>query len=137
MSAFADTSGFFAYISRGDQFHPQARESFVFALTRREALITTNYVILETLALVQHRLGMSAVRDFNDDLIPQISIRYVGEELHKQAMEALLTADRRELSLVDCASFAVMRRLGLKRAIAFDAHFSEQGFHLYHEHLSD
>ena len=131
MSVFADTSGFYAYISRGDQFHPQARECFVYALTRREGLITTNYVIVETVALVQHRLGMNAVRDLCDDLIPRVSVRYIGEDLHQQAVEALLTADRRELSLVDCTSFAMMRRLGLDHAIAFDGHFSEQGFQLY------
>ncbi|MDP2857839.1 MAG: VapC toxin family PIN domain ribonuclease, partial [Bacillota bacterium] len=41
---------------------------------------------------------------------------------------ALLTAGRRNLSLVDCVSFDVMRRLGMEKAFAFDAHFAEQGF---------
>jgi len=40
----------------------------------------------------------------------------------------LLTAGRRELSLVDCVSFACMRRQGLTRAFHFDRHFREQGF---------
>jgi predicted nucleic acid-binding protein len=43
-------------------------------------------------------------------------------------MAALLTAGRRELSLVDCVSFACMRRLGITRALHFDRHFKEQGF---------
>jgi len=41
---------------------------------------------------------------------------------------AWLAAARRQLSLVDCASFVVMRAHGLTRAFGFDAHFAEQGF---------
>jgi predicted nucleic acid-binding protein len=41
---------------------------------------------------------------------------------------ALLTANRRQLSLVDCVSFEMMRRLGIKTAFTYDRHFSEQGF---------
>jgi predicted nucleic acid-binding protein len=48
--------------------------------------------------------------------------------LHDRAIAALLTAGARDLSLVDCVSFEVMRLLGLDTAFAFDAHFAQQGF---------
>ena len=41
---------------------------------------------------------------------------------------ALLAASRRKVSLVDCMSFEVMRRYGIRSAFAFDPHFSEQDF---------
>jgi predicted nucleic acid-binding protein len=44
------------------------------------------------------------------------------------AMSALLAANRRTLSLVDCTSFEIMRESGLDTVFTFDAHFSEQGF---------
>jgi predicted nucleic acid-binding protein len=55
----------------------------------------------------------------------------VDAELHGAAATALLTAGRRRLSLVDCASFEVMRRESIDRALAYDRHFGEQGFTAY------
>lgn len=42
----------------------------------------------------------------------------------------MVFAGRRGLSLVDCVSFAVMPRAGLRQAFAFafDDHFAERGF---------
>lgn len=40
----------------------------------------------------------------------------------------MLAANRRNLSLVDCVSFEVMRDLGVKDVFAFDPHFREHGF---------
>lgn len=39
----------------------------------------------------------------------------------------MLTANRRNLSLVDCVSFAAMRKLNIQYYFAFDKHFEEQG----------
>lgn len=44
------------------------------------------------------------------------------------SLSALLVAGRRRLSLVDCASFDGMRRLGLNTAFTLDPHFGDQGF---------
>ena len=49
-------------------------------------------------------------------------------EVHAVAVSALLAADRRRLSLVDCCSFQIMRRLGIRQALAYDQHFAEHGF---------
>jgi predicted nucleic acid-binding protein len=54
----------------------------------------------------------------------------VDEDLHQRAINALLAAGQRRLSLVDCTSFESMRQFGLRQAFAFDAHFAEQGFEL-------
>jgi predicted nucleic acid-binding protein len=34
------------------------------------------------------------------------------------------------LSLTDCVSFAVIRRLGLRKVFCFDRHFQEQGIEI-------
>lgn len=128
MTTFADTSALYAVLDADDAFHELAREAWGSLLSADETLVTTNYVLLETFALVQTRLGMDAVRGLSDDLLPVVRTAWVTEEDHRAAVQTLLAADRRELSLVDCTSFLVMRRLGLESAFTFDEAFEDQGF---------
>jgi len=83
---------------------------------------------VETVALLQHRLGLEAVRAFHADILPLINIERVTSGTHQSATAALLSASRRDLSLVDCVSFEVMRTAGISTAFAFDKHYKEQGF---------
>lgn len=85
-------------------------------------------MLVETTALLQHRFGLAAVRRFQDDVVPMLGVVWGDADLHAEGTAAMLTAGRRELSLVDCVSFACMRRQGLTRAFHFDRHFREQGF---------
>ena len=43
---------------------------------------------------------------------------------------------RRGLSLVDCMSFIVMRKLEVRQAFAFDADFEREGFEMYSPRLA-
>ena len=128
MSLFVDTSALLAVLHAGDESHARAARSFRALIESNEELVTTNYVLVETTALLQHRFGPAAVRGFLDDVAPVLGVEWVDAELHAEGTAALVTAGRRELSLVDCVSFACMRRRGITRAFHFDRHFREQGF---------
>ena len=128
MSSFVDTSGLYAVVDGDDACHRKAAAAWRDMLERDESLVTTNYVLLETTALVQHRLGLEAVRVFVQEIVPVLTVVWVGEEEHGAAMGAVLSARARDLSLVDCTSFFVMRRIHISRCFAFDAHFRAQGF---------
>ncbi|MGV8123794.1 MAG: type II toxin-antitoxin system VapC family toxin [Candidatus Xenobiia bacterium LiM19] len=125
---FIDTSAFMAIILRNDVNHGKARAIWDALLDSEEALISSNYVLIETISLIQSRIGMEAVRVFFDDLVPVLHMEWVDAIHHRIAMESLIAANRRNLSLVDCTSFAVMRKKGINRAFAFDRHFPEYGF---------
>lgn len=130
MNIFIDTAAFLAILNANDQFHPAARQSWEEMIKADFVLFSSNYVLLETTALLQHRFGIEAVRLFESDILPVLEVHWVNELIHKQAMSALLVANRRALSLVDCTSFEIMRQFGMDKAFTFDPHFSEQGFEL-------
>ena len=125
-----DTSGFYAVLDADDPFHTVAKTAFERAETERWQLVTTNYVVHETWALLQHRLGWDAVEDFLDVMLPLCRVEFVDEALHSQAAQRCRQARRRKLSLTDCLSFEVMRRLVITEAIAQDEHFFQIGIHL-------
>jgi predicted nucleic acid-binding protein len=128
MSVFLDTSAWLAVLDADDQFHPRARRAWADLINRAEDLVCTNYVLVETFALAQHRLGLEAVRSLVEDILPLLRVHWIGEAEHGAGVAALLTAGRRQLSLVDCTSFIVMRQLRLRTAFAFDSDFATQGF---------
>jgi predicted nucleic acid-binding protein len=128
MRVFIDTSAFYALLDRDDENHRKAKNAWADLLKNDDTLVTNNYVLVETFALIQHRLGVNAVRGFQNDILPLVNIEFVVPELHRSGVSALLAASRRNLSLVDCISFEMMRTLEVKMAFAFDPHFKEQGF---------
>jgi predicted nucleic acid-binding protein len=128
MSIFVDTSAFLILLDGTDAEHDLALKVWNAAVQQGQLLVTTNYVVVETIALLQRGLGMAAVRLFLDRLMPLLNLEWIGTEIHTKAITALRTANLRDLSLVDCVSFAIMHQLGITEAIAFDRHFDNQGF---------
>jgi len=133
MTVFIDTSAFYAVFDRDDKNHALAKKTWERLLEEDIVLCTSNYVVVETTALLQSRLGFQAVQGFHEDVLPLIHVEPVAGELHKAGVSALLAALRRKLSLVDCVNFEVMRSLGIKTVFAFDPHFAEAGFELIPE----
>jgi predicted nucleic acid-binding protein len=125
---FADTSALYPLLTTADEDHNRSAKEWARLAELRETLITSNYVVVEAMALIGKRLGTREVRDFQREIVPVLEIIWVDAELHQQAVAALLTAGLRDLSLVDCVSFEIMRHMGIERAFAFDAHFKQQGF---------
>jgi len=128
VTEFVDTSAFFALLDADDAHRGRARAHLQDSLAAGVELLTHEYVVVETTALVQRRLGLEALRRFVDDLLPLVEVAWVDESLHGEAREALLAAGRRNVSLVDWTSFLVMRRHGVRRAFTFDPDFGAEGF---------
>jgi predicted nucleic acid-binding protein len=128
MSVFVDTSFFIALLDEDDQRSTTAGGLWRAAAAAHAGVFTTNYVVLESCAVLQRRLGIAAVRRLTRDLLTPVQIEWVTRTDHGRAVDALITAARRDLSLVDCVSFVVMRRLDISECLAFDHHFDEQGF---------
>ncbi len=128
MVIFVDTSALYALMDADDSNYEKAKDFWVRTLQAADQFATTNYVLLESIALIQHRLGLEALRWFQEELAPVLQVHWMSEEIHTVALKTLLAQGRRKLSLVDTTSFELMRKLGLRAVFAFDRHFAEQGF---------
>ncbi|HOT23731.1 MAG TPA: PIN domain-containing protein [Thermoleophilia bacterium] len=131
MSVFVDTSAFMALLDRTEPEHGSILRAWERGNEDAEGFFTTNYVALESIAVAQRRWGMAAVRALIDEFLPLVDVVWTTPDDHDAGVDALLAADRRRLSLVDCVSFVVMRRLAVRLYLAIDPHFAEQGFESY------
>lgn len=128
MTVFVDTSALYAVLDADDGNHSLAAAEWQRLLLGSSPLVTTNYVLVEATALLQHRLGMEAVRIFRQDVCAVLGVEWIDQATHTAGMSSVLAAGRRALSLVDCVSFATMHDLGIGEVFAFDQHFAAQGF---------
>ena len=132
MVVFCDTSAFYAIGNRNDEAHAEAARAWtVLVADSRHRLVTTNYVVVETFSLFHKRQGIGAARTLRDAMLDAVEVEFVDAKLHEAAMDDCLRQGRRKLSLVDCASFAFMRRHSIRAALAFDEHFPRQGFEVF------
>lgn len=125
---FIDTSALYALADAADPNHRNARRILDDVLERREVLLTHSYVLVESIALVQNRLGVPAALRLAQSR--GFEVEWVDAARHAEAVRALETARRRRVSFVDLVSFAVMRARGLGTAFAFDDDFAREGFSL-------
>ncbi len=134
MIVFADTSALFSLLVRDDFMHVRAKENFAHFVAHRFQLLTSSFVLVETIALLQRRIGLDAVRDFNGKILPLLEVVWVDTDWYNRAMQRLLTQNRKKLSLVDCLSFEIMEAREISEAYTFDRHFEENGFKIaaYH-----
>jgi len=127
---FVDTSGFYAFLDGTDPFYPTARDCFLRSGQEGWRLLTTNYVMQESWALIQARLGWNAMDAWLDHVVTRTEVVWVDGALHALGAARCRQARERRLSLADCVSIEVMRQRGITAAIASDEHFAREGFHL-------
>ena len=125
---FVDTSFWAALTGQSDRWHQDAVSLF-----RRYGdapLLTSNHVRGETWTLLRRRRGhRSAVALLDQvDRTAKLTVVFVSEELEAEALRWLRRHDEREYSFVDATSFALMRSLRIKKALAFDGDFAAAGF---------
>jgi predicted nucleic acid-binding protein len=127
---FIDTSAIYALADKADPNHITAYNKFEDILKSGEVPLLHNYILLESAALLQARLGLPSAILFLKDA-RSFEVEWVDLDLHKEAEKELERIGKRGISLVDCTSFIVMRRRRVQRAFAFDPDFKDQGFLIY------
>ena len=128
MNVFVDTSAFYAVLSRSDSNYEKAVQDWNNLIDDQSVrFCTSNYVVVETCALVRNRLGHDAMRSFLDSLLPLAIMLWVDQKTHAAAIAAMIAHGKKGPSLVDSSSFELMRDSGITKALAYDKHFAAQG----------
>jgi len=127
---FLDTSAIYALADKADPNHVTAYRKFEEAFKSGETFLVHNYILLESAALLQARLGLTSAVLFLKDA-KSFEVEWVDSDLQEEAEKELERIGKRGISLVDCTSFLVMRRKGVKKVLAFDPDFEVQGFTTY------
>lgn len=125
---FADTGYWQAVLNPADQLH--ARAAVVSQSLGKVRLLTAELVLGELLAALAKPPARSMVikrvesirRNPNVEVLPQTSLQF------EEAFELYRQHEDKGWSLTDCASFVVMRRPAIDRALAHDRHFIQAGF---------
>ncbi|HEX5468653.1 MAG TPA: PIN domain-containing protein [Gaiellaceae bacterium] len=123
---FVDSSFWIALASRRDAHHDEAVA--LLALSG-EPLLVSNHVRGESWTWLCRRHGHRSAVSFLDSLASRrVRVAFVSEELEREALDWLRRHDERAYSFVDATSFALMRALGIREALAFAGDFSAAGF---------
>lgn len=132
MKLFVDTSALIALADKSDQYHLRASEFFQDAVNpmKFESLVTSNFVLDETLTRIATTLGPQKAFEFGENLLNNETFEI--QEIDRPLLHAALTLmqkyrDKR-LSFTDLTSFAVMAREKIRTAFCFDHDFQKAGF---------
>jgi uncharacterized protein len=125
---FVDTSGFYASLNRRDTYHRDAARLLRRAQRERWFLFATNFVLAESHALVLARMGRDRAWSFLQAIVTGRTNVIRAEETDERRARAIIEHYQdKAFSYCDAVSFAVMERLEIQEAIAFDEHFRQYG----------
>lgn len=130
---YLDTSGWLAALSEREERHLPLRRAYQELIRRGERFVTTNLVVAEMHGLLLKRVGREAGLDFLETLSTESThgVRFVDREIQAAAIDRWLRPFRdQRFSLCDAVSFELMRREGLRQALALDRHFAAAGFEM-------
>ncbi len=129
---FVDTAGWMMLADGRDPGHPKARQARDHWLERAGLLVSTDFVMDETLTLIRMRLGLDAAERWWDQV--SSSTRLVWEQIDAERAEKARSWFFRwrdkSFSFTDCTSFAVMKERRIRDALTSDHHFAQAGFRL-------
>ncbi len=118
---------------KNDQFHKEAVEKYSKIKEKRTELITSEYVLDESITLIRFRVSHWAAVIFGDYLFSSriISMVYVNNLERQRAWDFFKKYKDKDFSFTDCTSFIVMKDLKIKSAFTFDDHFKQIGFEIF------
>lgn len=129
---FVDTFAWVAAINKSDNYHKISLKTIEYLIKKKIKLITTNYVIIETINALSKVEFRKAVIEFIKKLeaSPSIEIIKITDETYNNAWILYQKRIDKDWGITDCTSFEVMRMFNIKKAFTYDRHFEQAGYSL-------
>jgi predicted nucleic acid-binding protein len=124
-AVFVDTGAFYAALNRHDRNHRAAVGLFGRAVEEEWRLLTSNFVVAETHALILTRLGHDFAVAWLRSL-PAVILR-ISRDDEQQAIRIIVAYRDKDFSYCDATSFALIERFRIRSAMSFDRHFRQYG----------
>lgn len=131
MKLFIDTSAFVALTDKSVYYH-EAASLFITSLAHPVKLITSDFILDETITRISTSIGPTLACTFAESIIKSKihEIVYVDYNILIDSLKLLKKYSDKKLSFTDVTSFAIMKRLKLTDAFSFDRDFLKAGFHI-------
>lgn len=127
-TVFLDTVGLLALWDTSDQWHAEAEAAFAKVRQERSRLLTTTFVLLECGNAAARRPYREVVDRLREHLESSGTLVVPSDDDWRRAWRSYRDAEFGNAGIVDCVSFAVMRRLALVSVFSNDQHFRRAGF---------
>jgi predicted nucleic acid-binding protein len=127
---FVDTAGWMMLADANDPQHARARKACDAWLESGGHLISTDFVMDETLTLIRTRLGLTSAERWWEHVAAsrRLHWEWIDSDRAEKARHWFFGWKDKAFSFTDCTSFVVMRERRLKRALTSDGHFTQAGF---------
>ena len=129
---FVDSFAWIATINKSDNYHEISLRILEELLNKQAKLITTNYVLIETINALSKREFRKTVIEFIDKLekSPSVQIVKITNEIYNNAWTLYQQRIDKDWGITDCTSFEVMKVFNIKKAFTNDKHFDQAGYSL-------
>lgn len=126
-----DSSALIAILDPRERSHTEVRECLELLGRRRDALYVSTFVIAEThrRLLYKPHVGRGKALEFLKDIFDgSYNIVRPTSEDEKRAFTLLERFSDQDVTFTDASSMAIMLRMGLRKVLTLDWHFTLLGF---------
>ena len=130
---FVDTAGWTMLADEADPQHRAARAFRDQWLSTAGLLVSSDFVMDETLTLIRVRLGLDAAERWWEQVegSPRLHWEWIDPGRAEKARHWFFRWRDKDFSFTDCSSFVVMKERRIRGALTNDHHFVQAGFQIF------
>lgn len=131
-TVFVDAFAWIASINKNDNYHEISLSILENLIKEKTKLITTNYVLIETINALSNTGFRKSVIEFINKIenSQSVSIVKITDEIYNNAWNIYKKRLDKDWRITDCTSFEVMHRFKINKAFTNDNHFEQAGYYL-------